>query len=91
MDPVPTASQTVGPFFQIELTSDEHCVRSIAGRKTKGERAWMTFRVLDGVDCLPRLRIKERIDRHASELRRTLGFLTIRFFNPSRMREPESG
>ena len=48
MDPVPTASQTVGPFFRIELTSDEHCVTSIAGRKTKGERAWITFRVLDG-------------------------------------------
>ena len=48
MDQVPTASQTVGPFFRIELTSDEHCVRSIAGRKTKGERAWITFRVLDG-------------------------------------------
>ena len=38
----------MGPFFRIELTSDEHCVRSIAGRKTKGERAWITLRVLDG-------------------------------------------
>lgn len=48
MDSVPTASQTVGPFFQIELTTDEHCVRCIAGPKEKGERAWITFRVLDG-------------------------------------------
>ena len=48
MDLVPTPSQTVGPFFQIELTTDEHCVRCIAGPQTKGERAWITFRVLDG-------------------------------------------
>jgi protocatechuate 3,4-dioxygenase, alpha subunit len=48
MDLVPTPSQTVGPFFQIELTTDEHSVRSITGPKTKGERAWITFRVLDG-------------------------------------------
>ena len=47
-DLVPTASQTVGPFFRIELTSDNHCVRCIAGPKTKGERARITFRVLDG-------------------------------------------
>jgi hypothetical protein len=32
-------------------------------------------RPLDGVDRLPRLRIKERIGRHTSELRRTVGFL----------------
>jgi len=47
MDLVPTSSQTVGPFFQIELTTDEHCVRCIAGPNAKGERAWITFRVLD--------------------------------------------
>ena len=47
-DLVPTPSQTVGPFFQIELTTDEHCVRCIAGRNAKGERAWIMFRVLDG-------------------------------------------
>lgn len=45
---VPTPSQTVGPFFQIELTTDEHCVRCIAGPNVKGERVWITFRVLDG-------------------------------------------
>jgi protocatechuate 3,4-dioxygenase, alpha subunit len=48
MDLVPTPSQTVGPFFRIELTTDEHCVSCIAGPKAKGERAWITFRVLDG-------------------------------------------
>lgn len=47
-DLVPTPSQTVGPFFQIELTTDEHCVKCIGGPNTKGERAWITFRVLDG-------------------------------------------
>lgn len=48
MDLVPTPSQTVGPFFRIELTTDEHCVRCIAGPQAKGERVWITFRVLDG-------------------------------------------
>ena len=48
---VPTSSQTVGPFFQIELTTDEHCVQCIAGPNAKGERAWITFRVLDGDDA----------------------------------------
>lgn len=47
-DLVPTPSQTVGPFFAIELTTDEHCVRCVAGREAKGERVWITFRVLDG-------------------------------------------
>lgn len=49
---VPTPSQTVGPFFAIELTTAEHCVRCIAGPRAKGERIWITFRVLDG-DSLP--------------------------------------
>jgi len=47
-DLVPTPSQTVGPFFAIELTTDEHCVRCVAGPEAKGERLWITFRVLDG-------------------------------------------
>jgi len=47
-DLVPTPSQTVGPFFKIELTTDEHCVKSVAGPQAKGERVWITFRVLDG-------------------------------------------
>lgn len=48
MDLVPTPSQTVGPFFKIELTTDEHCVKCVAGPHAKGERVWITFRVLDG-------------------------------------------
>jgi protocatechuate 3,4-dioxygenase, alpha subunit len=43
-----TPSQTVGPFFQIELTTDEHCVSCISGPQATGERVWITFRVLDG-------------------------------------------
>jgi protocatechuate 3,4-dioxygenase, alpha subunit len=49
---VPTPSQTVGPFFQIELTTDEHCVRCIAGPQSQGERIWITFRVFDGDGAL---------------------------------------
>ena len=45
---VPTPSQTVGPYFRIELTTEEHCVRCIAGPQAKGERVSITFRVLDG-------------------------------------------
>ena len=45
---VPTPSQTAGPFFAIELTTDEHCVRCVAGPEAKGERVSITFRVLDG-------------------------------------------
>jgi protocatechuate 3,4-dioxygenase alpha subunit len=52
MELVPTSSQTVGPFFQIELTTDEHCVTCIAGPKAKGDRVFITFRVLDG-DGIP--------------------------------------
>jgi protocatechuate 3,4-dioxygenase, alpha subunit len=45
---VPTPSQTVGPFFQIELTTDEHSLRALAGTEAQGERVWITFRVRDG-------------------------------------------
>ena len=48
MDLIPTPSQTVGPFFHFELTTDEHCIESIAGPRAEGERIWITFRVLDG-------------------------------------------
>jgi protocatechuate 3,4-dioxygenase, alpha subunit len=44
----PTPSQTVGPFFQIELTTHEHCVRCVAGSEAEGEHVWITFHVLDG-------------------------------------------
>jgi protocatechuate 3,4-dioxygenase, alpha subunit len=47
-EPVPTPSQTVGPFFAIELTTDEHCVKCVTGPQTQGKRVWITFRVLDG-------------------------------------------
>ena len=47
-DLVPTASQTVGPFFAIELTTQEHCVLRVAGPQAKGERVRITFHVLDG-------------------------------------------
>jgi protocatechuate 3,4-dioxygenase, alpha subunit len=47
-DLIPTASQTVGPFFGIELTTDEHCVKCVAGPQAQGKRIWIRFRVLDG-------------------------------------------
>ncbi|HLW51639.1 MAG TPA: protocatechuate 3,4-dioxygenase subunit alpha [Candidatus Angelobacter sp.] len=45
---LPTPSQTVGPFFQVGLTAEAHCIRLIAGRKAKGERIWLACQVLDG-------------------------------------------
>ncbi len=45
---VPTPSQTVGPYFRIELTTDEHRIGCVAGPQARGERVWITFRVLDG-------------------------------------------
>lgn len=48
MDTVPTPSQTVGPFFHVNLTTVENCVRCIAGPQAKGERVWLSCRVLDG-------------------------------------------
>ncbi len=47
-DLVPTPSQTVGPFFAIELTTVEHCVQCVAGPQAEGERVCLTFRVVDG-------------------------------------------
>jgi protocatechuate 3,4-dioxygenase, alpha subunit len=44
----PTPSQTVGPFFGIELTTDEHCRKCVTGPQAQGERVWITFRVEDG-------------------------------------------
>ncbi|HEX3352111.1 MAG TPA: protocatechuate 3,4-dioxygenase subunit alpha [Terriglobales bacterium] len=48
MDLVPTPSQTVGPFFHFCLTTDKNCVACIAGPKVRGERVWLSIRVLDG-------------------------------------------
>lgn len=48
MDTAPTPSQTVGPFFHVNLTTVKNCVRCIAGPQAKGERVWLSCRVLDG-------------------------------------------
>jgi protocatechuate 3,4-dioxygenase alpha subunit len=47
MDLTPTPSQTVGPYLHLGLT-DARSISRIAGDGTKGERVWITFRVLDG-------------------------------------------
>jgi protocatechuate 3,4-dioxygenase alpha subunit len=47
MDLTPTPSQTVGPYLHLGLT-DTRSISRIAGDGTKGERLWLTFRVLDG-------------------------------------------
>jgi len=45
---VPTPSQTVGPFFHFGLTTGKCSIARIAGRQARGERVWLTCRVLDG-------------------------------------------
>ncbi len=47
MDLTPTPSQTVGPYLHLGLT-DSRSISRIAGDAAKGERLWITFRVLDG-------------------------------------------
>jgi protocatechuate 3,4-dioxygenase, alpha subunit len=42
-----TPSQTVGPYLHLGLT-DARSQSRIAGDGAKGERVWLTFRVLDG-------------------------------------------
>jgi protocatechuate 3,4-dioxygenase alpha subunit len=44
---VPTASQTVGPFFNFGLTANEK-LGIVAGPDVPGERIRLTFRVIDG-------------------------------------------
>jgi protocatechuate 3,4-dioxygenase, alpha subunit len=44
---VPTASQTVGPFFHLGCTRT-HSVSCLAAQEAKGERVWLHCRVLDG-------------------------------------------
>ena len=51
MDMIPTPSQTVGPYLHIGLT-DTRSVPRIAAEGAKGERVWLTCRVLDGDDLL---------------------------------------
>jgi len=45
---IPTASQTVGPFFSIELTTAGHSVTCLAGLEDRENRVWIRFQVLDG-------------------------------------------
>src|SRR5215831_4679852 len=52
MDPVPTPSQTVGPFFHFSLTTEAHSIRCIAGPRAQGERIWVCCRVFDGEGSL---------------------------------------
>jgi protocatechuate 3,4-dioxygenase, alpha subunit len=47
MDLTPTPSQTVGPYFHLGLT-DAGSISRMARDGAKGERVWLTFRVLDG-------------------------------------------
>lgn len=47
MDLTPTPSQTVGPYLHLGLT-DRGSISRVVGDGTKGERLWLTFRVLDG-------------------------------------------
>ena len=51
MDLTATPSQTAGPFLHVGLT-DTRSVSCVAGEGVKGERLWITFRLLDG-DGLP--------------------------------------
>lgn len=47
IDLTPTPSQTVGPFLHLGLT-DTWSISRIAGDGVRGERVWLTFRVVDG-------------------------------------------
>jgi protocatechuate 3,4-dioxygenase, alpha subunit len=47
MDLVPTPSQTAGPYFHLGMT-ETGSVKCIAAPQTKGERVWLTCRVIDG-------------------------------------------
>src|SRR5271167_1915075 len=47
MDLKPTPSQTVGPYLHLGLT-DARSISRIASDGAKGERVWLTIRVLDG-------------------------------------------
>ena len=47
MDLIPTPSQTAGPYFHLGMT-DTRPVNCIAAPQAKGERVWLTCRVIDG-------------------------------------------
>jgi protocatechuate 3,4-dioxygenase alpha subunit len=48
---IPTASQTVGPFFNFALTPDRR-LGILAREGAEGERIWLAFRAVDG-DGIP--------------------------------------
>ncbi len=50
MDLTPTPWQTVGPYLHLGLTINRS-IGCLAGPQVKGERIWLTCRVLDGVDA----------------------------------------
>ena len=47
MSLIPTASQTVGPFFNFALTTNR-CLGILAREGAEGERIRVAFRVVDG-------------------------------------------
>jgi protocatechuate 3,4-dioxygenase alpha subunit len=47
MDLTPTPSQTAGPYLHLGMT-ETRSVKCIAAPQTKGERVWLTCRVIDG-------------------------------------------
>jgi protocatechuate 3,4-dioxygenase alpha subunit len=47
MDLKSTPSQTVGPYLHLGLT-DARSISRVAGDGVRGERAWLTFHVVDG-------------------------------------------
>ncbi|MFZ0759220.1 MAG: protocatechuate 3,4-dioxygenase subunit alpha [Candidatus Sulfotelmatobacter sp.] len=50
MDRVPTPSQTAGPYFHLGMT-EIRSVKRIAVPHTRGERVWLTCRVIDGANA----------------------------------------
>lgn len=47
LDMIPTPSQTAGPYLHLGMT-ETRSVKCIAAPQTKGERVWLTCRVIDG-------------------------------------------
>ena len=47
MNFIPSASQTVGPFFNFGLTANS-ALGTLAGEGAAGERIWLKVRVTDG-------------------------------------------
>lgn len=70
---IPTASQTIGPFFNFGLTADAR-LGIIAGKDAEGERIRLAFRVTDGEgvpapgDCMIELWQADAAGRYAHPL-----------------------